>query len=816
MRPAFILALLGIGLLPGSVLAQQRPKLQITNVRVGFAAGYVEEAGERVYHFKGGSWAPVHVDIQVGRDGLRGNEGLLKVLVETPDCDDVLTNYAVDVPLEKLGPNEQFTVSTFTKLPTNSNDVTVTLYYDGQTLGQPYKKTPTGGIDGSHALYVTLGSRLVNLRRVLRQDPGELPIPQQQRFDGRENLAYIDAVGQMPQHWFGYEGVDLVILSTSNRDFLKRLDAADKRYREALAEWVLRGGHLIVSVGINQDAFAAFAEWQPLLPVSLLKTETVTGLRMSWEDGAGGVLGPLPGGAPLTVATIEGKPGRSFRSLLKRTGDKDFRAGQDLIVQGAAGLGRVTVVAFDLDQRPFIDWKADKPQGAEVPGQPPPNPQGDFFKQLVARSWARSSAVRGQDDDGGMGMNMRYGYNQDNQLLGHLYSWLENFEEVPVISFGWVALFIFLYILVVGPLDYFFLKKVVKRLELTWITFPTVVLTISAIAYFTAYYIKGKDLRIRKVDLVDLDMTASQPVMAGQTWFTLFSPRIQHYTIGVEPAPGVWVPEATETGSVRGADVVMSWLGRPETDRFGRTGRGQSLFRRAYDYDPAASALRGVPIQVWSTKSFTASWQAPPNPKQPLLSAQLKHLGDDDRYLTGQITWLPGNDGKADLELSDAYLIYNDQAFRVSLEAGKSATIDTRKESRNVSVSNWLGGVQGQNNNNNIYNRYGNRQPATNLDYPVRSAMFFDELFRGKGFEHNAGLRSLDQSWRLPKRGESHAILVGRLPSRQGAAEDMSKHTASATRLWLGAVPTPGASRPPLEGILRQDTYVRVFLPVQN
>jgi hypothetical protein len=812
MRPALVLALIGIGFLPASALAQQqRPKLQVANVRVGFPAGYAEDVGERIYFYKAGSWTPVHVDIQVGRDGLRGNEGLLKVVVETPDCDEVLTNYSVDVPLEKLDPNAQFTVSTLTKMGATAGDVTVTLYYDGTPLTQPYKKTPTGTLDGNQALYVTLGSRMVNLRVALRPEAGDnVNVNQPQRFDGRENIAYIDSVAQMPQHWFGYEGVDLLILSTSNREFLKRLDASDKRYREALAEWVLRGGHLVIAVGQNQDAFAAFAEWQPLLPVSLPKTEAVTGMRMSWSDGAGErVLGPLPGGQPQTVATIEGKPGRSFRSLMKRD-----VAGQDLIVQGAAGLGCVTVVAFDLDQRPFIDWKhvGDKPL---VEGQPTPNPQADFFKQLITRSWARSSAIRGQDD--GMNNNMGFGYNADNQLLTQLYGYLENFEEVPVISFAWVALFIFLYILVVGPLDYFFLKKVVKRLELTWITFPTVVLTISAIAYFTAYYIKGKDLRIRKVDLVDVDMTASQPVMSGQTWFTLFSPRIQHYTIGVEPAPGTWVPEANEAGSVRGPDVVVSWLGRPETDRFGgRSSRGQSLFRRAYDYDPAASALRGVPIQVWSTKSFTASWQSAANAKQPLVSAKLKHLANDERFLVGDITWLPGSDAKTDLELSDAYLLYNDQATKVVLESGKAATVDTRKESRQQPMSLWLGGP-GQNPNNN-FNRFGNRPPATNLDYPMRATLFFDELFRGKGFEHNAGLRSLDQSWRLPKKDkrESHAILVGRLPSRQGAAEDLSKHAASATRLWLGAVPTPGAARPPLEGVLRQDTYVRIFLPVQD
>ena len=54
---------------------------------------------------------------------------------------------------------------------------------------------------------------------------------------------------------------------------------------------------------------------------------------------------------------------------------------------------------------------------------------------------------------------------------------LEQFPGVKLIPFGWVAFFIFLYILLIGPGDYFFLKKVLKRMELTWITFPTIVLT---------------------------------------------------------------------------------------------------------------------------------------------------------------------------------------------------------------------------------------------------------------------------------------------------------------------------------------------------
>ena len=67
-----------------------------------------------------------------------------------------------------------------------------------------------------------------------------------------------------------------------------------------------------------------------------------------------------------------------------------------------------------------------------------------------------------------------------DEFTGALQGSLDFFEGVPVVSFGWVALFILIYIILIGPVDYLFLKKVVKRLEWTWVTFPVIVITVSA------------------------------------------------------------------------------------------------------------------------------------------------------------------------------------------------------------------------------------------------------------------------------------------------------------------------------------------------
>ena len=52
-------------------------------------------------------------------------------------------------------------------------------------------------------------------------------------------------------------------------------------------------------------------------------------------------------------------------------------------------------------------------------------------------------------------------------------------------------------------------------MELTWITFPTIVVTVSLLAYYAAYAVKGNELRVNKVDVVDIDQAAG--LVAGRT-----------------------------------------------------------------------------------------------------------------------------------------------------------------------------------------------------------------------------------------------------------------------------------------------------------
>src|SRR5262249_16658131 len=82
--------------------------------------------------------------------------------------------------------------------------------------------------------------------------------------------AYADDFEALPTRWFGYDAVDLVILTTGNLDFITKLLNDRSNRREALAEWVQRGGHLMISTGSHQDVLGALLESKTLdIPLKL-------------------------------------------------------------------------------------------------------------------------------------------------------------------------------------------------------------------------------------------------------------------------------------------------------------------------------------------------------------------------------------------------------------------------------------------------------------------------------------------------------------------------------------------------------------------
>jgi hypothetical protein len=646
--PAALWASLLAWVVPFSAFAAP-PKVEVLNIRVGFdASGSSMKASNT---FKIGTWTPVWVQLRAGGEQF---SGFMEVLV----ADDDGTPTAYRMPVE-VGANKTERFTAYVRPGSRDPEITIRLVDpDGRRVGGVSQATAMPQAPESlmpnENLILTLGKpqgveTLVDL-------PGFKAAARGPSSGADEIVtARVDTQnGYIPGRWYGYDAARVIVLDTGDREVMSALDALRGR---PLVDWVERGGHLVVSVGANwqivRDSVLA-----PILPGLPNGQERVTSLEaLDAFAGSNKQITP-PGSAPVMVTKLEEVKERGGKTL-------SLTANLPLVIRGAYGFGRVTLIALDVDQKPFADW-----------------PDRSLF-------WVRALDLkRPRVDPTGTGPGMGRGpFNPYgvSDLSSQLRAGLEQFPGVKLIPFGWVAFFIFLYILLIGPGDYFFLKKVLKRMELTWITFPTIVLTVSLVAYYAAYVLKGNDLLVNKIDLVDIDQQAG--IARGNTWMSLFSPQNRDYNIRAIPMPlDRDAPPSAETDSQSpparppaGTEVVMSWFSVPE-EQFGAMGSSSRRFSfsgSGYAYQPVGGveSLEDVRIPIWSTKCITARWFGPAD---PLVGSELKPMGTD--RLEGTIT------NRQSIPLEDAFLAYGKEVYLLgTIEPGASVRVELVHDHRNLS-----------------------------------------------------------------------------------------------------------------------------------
>ena len=318
--------------------------------------------------------------------------------------------------------------------------------------------------------------------------------------ESRPVAAQVDDVERLPTHWCGYEGVDAVILSTSRPEIYRKL-AADNARVQALDQWVRMGGRLVLCVGSQGDEDPR----RGLAAAAVCPRPVREDGFAASDRSAGDLLRQpvvVPAGRRRQGGDARAAAGRRSRSRRGRESDLP------LVIRTARGFGQVIFVAADLDQPPLSKW-SDRPL-------------------LVARLLDLPTG-RAEESKENAAM-MHYGY---SDLAGQLRSALDRFTGVRLVPFWLVAGLIVVYILLIGPGDYFFLRKVVGRMEWTWLTFPLIVALVCVGAYVLAYRLKGDQLRVNQIDLVDVDAASGR--MRGTTWLNVFSPRMESFNFAVEP-----------------------------------------------------------------------------------------------------------------------------------------------------------------------------------------------------------------------------------------------------------------------------------------
>lgn len=734
--------LAGLGVAPAPSRGEEVAVL-IENIRVGFSR---DSAGQ---FYKVGRWVPVQVDLQAGPETFRG-----ELVVRVSDDDGTPTDVVepVEIPARTTS-----TVTTYVRPGTSSAEFEVRVQRSGQ-------RRPVDSKVLSDPLWLEPGQTVI---ATLGNPEGLDLIPTLPEYklensvqDSLIRIVPIAVPGGIPTKWYGYDGVDVVVLDTNDQ---QALDALDQFRNLALKEWVRNGGHLIVTVGerwlVVNESF--LADMLPARPNGQDRTRDTGGIE-AFAGSNKTITGPE--GPEVALTRLVPLPERAAREL-------DVSVGGAVVVRGAYGFGRVTVVGLDVDRAPFRDW-VDR---------------GRFWVKTIDLGPRNESTM--QTGPGGAFFS-----NEMNDLSSYLHKSMEQFEGIRLIPFAWVAFFVFVYILLIGPGDYFFLKKVLKRMELTWITFPTIVLAVSLLAYATAYAVKGTDLRINRVDVVDVDQgfgnAQGQFLTRGHSYSTIFSPKNSDYRLAALPLPlnkaagneGVVAePSAERTG---GIETISSFFGVIENRFGGMTAGGRSGIGSApYRYGPLSGQTGGSPqamihvrIPIWTSKSIESTWfDAEPE----AIQADLTRTGAD--RLEGKVT------NRLDRPLKRAMIAFGRQAYTLErpIEPGETVSL---LDFSNQNLGGYLERIQAR-----IPKIQQYQWDSTQLDVgrsDLARALMFNRAGRGKGLKPNIVLKDLDLSTQLEL---GRPILVAELDG-------------PASELVLGV-------RPGRSPKVAQTTLLRVILP---
>lgn len=720
-RTLRVLLTFGVVLATLPATAEQSDRPQIVRLRVGFRD-----------HYKVGLWTPVDVTVL---GGTRAAQGV--VTLEVPDSDGTTTRVgrlASQANACQVLPGAETTVRMYARFGQTDCGVTAALceavsdgdhVRAGKTLAsktfaasiETRDDSIPSGMAATQQLLVTLGPGSVGAEEAVGL---AMTTEGQGALSDREPTAVLlgkDDVDRLPTRWYGYEGVDALLLATSVPEIYRKL-APDSSRLEALDEWVRMGGKLLLFVGSQADEVLApgsgLARFAPG-PTDGTFTLKTTGALEAFA----GSTKPVPGmGAPQS-----GVPIPRLRDV---EGTVEVREeGVPLVVRRPYGLGQVIFVAADFDRPPFARW----PDRAL------------FLKKLIDVS------APGEESSEG-GQLSHYGY---NDISGQLRSALDRFSGVKMVSFWLVAGLILLYILLIGPGDYFFLRKVLGRMQWTWVTFPAIVLLVSLGAYLLAYWLKGDQLRTNQVDVVDVDAASGRA--RGTTWLNLFSPRTDTYDLSFEPR----LPDGRPADD---AHTVVSWLGLAGDGLGGMQprARGTPVWGRAYDFSPDLDSVRGVPVQVWSTKSVTARWTAPCNawPKAKLVQ--------ENQLPEGTVT------NTLDFPLARCVLAYGRWGYDLgTLKPGQTAPIEPMSKSR-IELTTLLTGpktLAGA-------GRGGPGAPTYTRDSDdlfqiVRTMMFFEALGGSRRADFMNRYQGFIDSSALLKAGR--AVLLAEGPARDSAGQ---------------------------------------------
>jgi hypothetical protein len=310
-------------------------------------------------------------------------------------------------------------------------------------------------------------------------------------------------VDQFPDNPITLEGLNAIYLNSEKAPDLKVTQVT------ALLGWVRGGGHLIVSAEQISDVNGT--PWlKQFLPMDLSDTRNVkidqdvlsylhdqprdedTGPRRKRQfvQSGGNAYQDVPEDSTFKDASMPVATGTIKDGLVPVLATKE---NIPLMVRAPRGRGQITLLTFSPEREPFRGWKGRSYFWAKLAGIP-----GDYF-----------TSMENYNSYGGSSLDGVFGALIDSRQI----------KKLPV---TWLLLLLVVYLVVIGPFDQWWLKKIGKQM-LTWITFPTYVVLFSLLIYFIGYKLRAGETEWNELNIVDVLPRGDKVDLRGRTYISIYS-----------------------------------------------------------------------------------------------------------------------------------------------------------------------------------------------------------------------------------------------------------------------------------------------------
>ena len=388
----------------------------------------------------------------------------------------------------------------------------------------------------------------------------------------------------------------------------------------AIERWVIGGGHLVVAVGDTPEyAESPLSQWIPIRTAGQSRLRNLSYLTMQ-----------VPGSAAIRDSVVDAvRFDVDFGETVAATLDGPLWA------RVPHGFGRVTFLGVGLSDRPLVGWES-LPMLCERLADSPESTVAS--QQRTAASQLSQTGV--------------------SDLQTQLATGLDLFPGISLPTSWTVMGLMLLLLIVVGPLDYLLVHKILRRPRWTWVTFPLLVIAGAGAAVGAArQQLPAKPLA-NQVDVVDIDAASNSMRVRSLVSFTCSDSARYRVSADLSSSAGMVAGDMEDS-------LRVCWTGVPESGFRGmhRAG-GLELAKPTYSFSPQRNALIDLPATERSSVGVTAAWIGNCQSPDDVVVADLRN---DVGRLTGTIT------NRMDVSLQDWFVAYEGRVYVPETRRGGEA-----------------------------------------------------------------------------------------------------------------------------------------------